>query len=70
MRHIQKAWDTPVAATVYQKILADDTNTATYIARLKAVATLHAGDWLHAPPITAVGLRLWMKTFESQCVFV
>ena len=27
MRHIQKAWDTPVAATVYQKILADDTNT-------------------------------------------
>ena len=58
MRHIQKAWDTPVAATVYQKLLADDTNTATDFARLKAAATLHAGDWLHAPPITAVGLRL------------
>ena len=43
-RHIQKAYDTPVAATVYQKILADDTNTATDIARLKAAATLHAGD--------------------------
>ena len=58
MRHTQKAWNTPVAATVYQKILADDTNTATAIARLKAAAILQAGDWLHAPPITAVGLRL------------
>ena len=57
-RQIQKAWDTPGEATVYQKILVDDTNTATDIARLKAAATLHAGDWLHASPITAVGLRL------------
>ena len=56
--HIQKAWNTPVAATVYQKVLADDTNTTTDILRLKAAATIHAGDWLHAPPITAVGLRL------------
>ena len=28
------------------------------LARLKAVVTSHAGDWLHAPPLTAVGLRL------------
>ena len=28
------------------------------LARLKAVVTPHAGDWLHAPPLTAVGLRL------------
>ena len=27
-------------------------------ARLKAVTAPHAGDWLNAPPITAVGLRL------------
>ena len=27
-------------------------------ARLKAVAAPHAGDWLNAPPITAIGLRL------------
>ena len=47
-----------MAATFYQKILVDDTNTATDIARLKVAATLHARDWLHAPPITAVGLRL------------
>ena len=28
------------------------------MARLKAVAAPHAGDWLNAPPITAIGLRL------------
>ena len=27
-------------------------------ARLLAAASAHSGDWLHAPPITAVGLRL------------
>ena len=27
-------------------------------ARLIAAASPHSGDWLHAPPITAVGLRL------------
>ena len=28
------------------------------LARLKAVVTSHAGDWLHAPPLTAVDIRL------------
>jgi len=27
-------------------------------ARLLAAASPHSGDWLHAPPVTAVGLRL------------
>ena len=27
-------------------------------ARLLAVSSPHAGDWLHAPPLTAVGLRM------------
>ena len=27
-------------------------------ARLLAASSPHSGDWLHAPPITAVGLRL------------
>ena len=33
-------------------------DTPTDMARLKTVAAPHAGDWLNAPPITAIGLRL------------
>ena len=47
-----------MAAKVFEKILTDDSNTQTDTARLSAAATPHAGDWLHAPPIAAVGLRL------------
>jgi len=28
------------------------------------VASPHSGDWLHAPPITAVGLRLSDEAFR------
>jgi len=37
-----------------------------------AVQSAHAGDWLHAPPITAVGLRLSNKAIRWQlaCVWV
>ena len=58
LKHVQKAWDSPVTASVNQKILADQHNTSIDAARLRAVASEHAGDWLHAEPITAVGLRL------------
>ena len=58
MRHIQKAWDSPMAAKVFEKFLTDDSNTRTDTVSLRAAATPYAGDWLHAPPITAVGLRL------------
>ena len=47
-----------MAAKVFEKILTDDSNTHPDTARLRAAATPHAGDWLHAPSITAVGLRL------------
>ena len=57
-RHIEKAWDTPMAAKVVEKILTDDSHTQSDTTRLEAAATPHARDWLHAPPITAVGLRL------------
>ena len=56
--HIQKVWDRLVTATVYHKLLADLCNTPTDVTRLRAVASGHAGDWLHAASITAVLLRL------------
>ena len=58
LKHVQKAWDSPVTASVYQKLLVDQYNTPIDAARLRAVASEHARDWLHAAPITAVGLRL------------
>jgi len=35
-------------------------------ARLLAAASPHSGDWLHAPPITAVGLRLWLAVRRGR----
>ena len=69
MRHIQKAWDTPMAAKVFENILTDDSNTQTDTARLRSAATPHAEDWLHAPPITAVGLRLSNKAIRIAVGF-
>ena len=70
MRHIQKAWATPMAAKVFEKILIDDSNTHTDTARLRVVATPHVGDWLHATPITAVGLRLSDEAIRIAVDFV
>ena len=58
LKHVHKAWDSPVTAFVDQKLLADSHNTPIDAARLMAVASENAADWLHAAPITAVGLRL------------
>ena len=57
IRHIQRAWDTPVAQSAYTH-LQTRYDTPADTARLKAIAAPHAGDWLNATPITAVGLRL------------
>ena len=53
----QALWDKPpLEQTV--KILLQDTVDPYNTARLKAVSSPHASDWLHALPITACGLRL------------
>ena len=56
-QHIQKAWDGPVAANQKNLILSRAPSDVDK-ARLLAEASPHSGDWLHTPPITAVGLRL------------
>ena len=57
IRHIQRAWDTPVAQSAYTH-LQTRCDTPADTARLKAIAEPHAGDWLIAPPTTAIGLRM------------
>jgi len=56
-QHIQKAWDGPVAANQKNLIFSRAPSDVDK-ARLFAAASPHFGDWLHAPLITAVGLRL------------
>ena len=56
-RHVQRAWDNTVVITTFTDLLSACT-TPVEKTRLKAVRAPHAGDWLNAPPITAVGLRL------------
>jgi hypothetical protein len=54
---LQKSWDTPVVASSYESLLStasDNYNRA----RLRAVASPHAGDWLKAIPSSSLGLRL------------
>ena len=57
MRHIQRAYDTPLAQSGYTH-LQTRCDTLADTARLKAVAAPHPGDWLNAPSITAFGQRL------------
>ena len=56
-KHIQRAWEAPVTTAAYN-VLMFISQSPVDLARLKAVVTPHAGYWLHAPPLTAVGLRL------------
>ena len=57
LQHVQKAWNGPVASIILEKILIIATNDNDKT-RLLAAISPHSGDWLHAPPITALGLRL------------
>jgi len=55
--HIQKAWDGPVAAH-HRNLILSRVPSDVDKARLLAGASPHSGDWLQAPPITAVELKL------------
>ena len=56
-KQIRRDWDAPVTTAAYN-FLMSTSQSPVDLARLKAVVTPHAGDWLYAPPMTAVGLRL------------
>src|SRR6185436_8326588 len=53
----QSKWDMPVVE--YDKdFLINSTADSRNKARLLAVMSTHSGDWLHAAPLTAAGLRM------------
>ena len=73
IRHIQRVWDVQVAHIVYPR-LQTKCETPADMASLKAVAAPHAGDWLKAPPLAAIGLCLsdeWIRVavgFRLGCM--
>jgi len=54
---VQKVWDASITSATYKSLLSRS-RSETDTARLLAAAAPHSGDWLQAPPITAIGLRL------------
>jgi len=53
----QRSWDERCIASALTNLTANATDAVSQ-ARLLAAQSAHSGDWLMAPPITAVGLRL------------
>ena len=57
LQHVQKAWDGLIASKIQAEIWGRASDVIDK-ARLLAAASPHSGDWLHAPPISSIGLRL------------
>lgn len=55
--HKQRFWDKASVESSYSELLASQPDDY-HRARLIAAAAAHSGDWLHALPIAACGLRL------------
>jgi hypothetical protein len=63
LSHAQRAWDGPVIDAVKANLLSSLTSELDQ-ARLRAAFSPHSGDWLNAPPLTCVGLRLDDETLR------
>ena len=66
MKATQKAWDAPLYEAKYQQLL-DDEEDPVERARLLAVASDHASDWLNAMPIASLGNKLDNQSLRIAC---
>ena len=66
MKATQKAWDVPLYEAKYQQLL-DDEEDPVERARLLAVASDHASDWLNAMPIASLGNKLDNQSLRIAC---
>ena len=53
----QKCWDRIITKQTFSMLLANCTSQIDK-ARILASKAAHTGDWLNAPPITSIGLRM------------
>jgi len=67
-QHVQKEWDKPVTEN-HQALIMSRAVHATDKARLLAAGSPHSGDWLHAPPIASVSLRLSDEAVRVAVVY-
>ena len=60
---VQKAWDTPLVSRKLEEVLSA-AKTQVGRARLISAAAPHSGDFLHAIPCSAIGMRLEDTSFR------
>ena len=54
----QKEWDTRICQATFDRLLEEASNSPHDTARLKAVSSRNASDWLNCLPIPSLGLKL------------
>jgi len=59
----QRNWDSGIIMAALTSLTSKVTDAVSR-ARFLAAQSTHAGDWVHAPPITAVGLRQSNETIR------
>ena len=62
----QSEWDKCLYEVRFQNLI-DNTSSEAEIARLLAVSSPSSSDWLHAVPISSLGLHLDPKSLEIAC---
>ena len=62
----QSKWDRSLYTLQYQKLLSSVTSD-TEKARILGLSSEHASDWLHATPISSLGLKLSDTSLRAIC---
>ena len=62
--HLQASWDLTLSNFKYEQLL-ENAHSQQDKARLRAVASEHASDWLNAQPLPALGLKMDDSTLQT-----
>ena len=62
----QGSWDGPVCESILANLIGNS-SSETEKARLLAISSEHASDWLNAIPISSLGLKMNNRQFKTAC---